>query len=247
MGKILLEAPVFTIEAALKAAEFGVDRIELCSDFAEGGETPSVGALVFLKERLNIPIYVMVRPRGGDFVYTSDEIEVMKKDIQILDSFGADGFVFGVLDSTGEVDAGKCKELIDAAKGKPCTFHRAFDICANPNQALETIIECGFRRLLTSGTCNTLSEGLPIVKGLLNQAKDRIIIMPGGGLQPQHIGSLKESPYLTEVHGSCKVYRPSESEFTSDRVQLSKDPNAFRQVLTISKEVVTEFNGVLQR
>ncbi|MCH7413628.1 copper homeostasis protein CutC [Belliella sp. R4-6] len=246
MDNILLEAPVFTIEAALKAAEFGVDRIELCSDFGEGGETPSVGALAYLKGRIDIPIFVMIRPRGGDFVYTSDEIEVMKKDIQILGSYGADGFVFGVLTADGEVDKNRCKELMKEANGKPCTFHRAFDISKDPKKSLETIIDCGFDRLLTSGTRNTLSEGLSVVKELLQLAQDRIIIMPGGGLEPRHIESLKKSEFLKEVHGSCKVFRPTESKFISEQVQLSKDPNAFKSVLSISKEIVGEFNSELK-
>ncbi|MCH7399649.1 copper homeostasis protein CutC [Belliella sp. DSM 107340] len=246
MDKILLEAPVFTIEAALKAAEFGVDRIELCSDFGEGGETPSVGALAYLKGKINIPIFVMIRPRGGDFVYTPEEIEVMKKDIQILGSYGADGFVFGVLTPDGEVDKNSCKELMKEANGKPCTFHRAFDISVDPEKALEAIIDCGFERLLTSGTRNTLSEGISLVKELLQLAQNRIIIMPGGGLEPGHVESLKKSEFLKEVHGSCKVFRPTDSNFFSQQVQLSKDPNAFKSVLSISKEIVEEFNNELK-
>ena len=115
MEKILLEAPVFTVEAAIKAAEYGIDRLELCSDFGEGGETPSAGMLAFLKEKVDVPIFVMLRPRGGDFVYSSEELYVMKKDIAILKNLGADGFVFGVLDQNGQVDREACKYLINVA------------------------------------------------------------------------------------------------------------------------------------
>ncbi|GAB2615574.1 copper homeostasis protein CutC [Belliella aquatica] len=245
MKKILLEAPVFTIEAALLADRFGVDRIELCSDFGEGGETPSVGALAYLKAMIKIPIFVMVRPRGGDFVYSEEEVEVMRRDIQILNSYGADGFVFGVLDESGNVDQKACEVLVKEAGDKPCTFHRAFDVCSDPSIALEKIIACGFKRILTSGTRNSVSEGLSIILDLLDRAKDRIIIMPGGGLQPSHIERLKSSNQLLEVHASCKGYRNTKSTYQSKKVTLSKDPQAFNTVLTLDENIVAEFNKVL--
>lgn len=245
MKKILLEVPVFTIEAALLADQFGVDRIELCSDFGEGGETPSVGALVFLKSKINTPIYVMIRPRGGDFVYSEDELDVMRKDIEILNFHGADGFVFGVLDQVGVVNQKACEILIKAAESKPCTFHRAFDVCSDPYTALEKIIACGFKRVLTSGMRNSVSEGLPIILKLLGLAEDRIIIMPGGGLQPSDVEKLKTSKHLKEVHASCKGYRDTKSSYISKEVSLSKDPQAFNSVLTIDENLVQKFNIVL--
>lgn len=247
MNRILLEAPVFTIEAALLADQLGLDRIELCSDFGEGGETPSVGALAYLKARIKTPIFVMVRPRGGDFVYSEAELEVMKRDIQILNSYGADGFVFGVLDEVGNVDQKACEVLVKEAGNKPCTFHRAFDVCSDPHMALEKIIICGFKRILTSGTKNSISEGLPMLFDLLDQAKDRIIIMPGGGLQPSDVEKLKSSKQLKEVHASCKGYRNTTSRYISQRVTLSKDPLAFKSVLTMDEDLVAEFNKVLSR
>ncbi|ERM83377.1 hypothetical protein P872_16160 [Rhodonellum psychrophilum GCM71 = DSM 17998] len=241
MTRLLLEAPVFTVEAALKAAAFGVDRLELCSDFGEGGETPSAGALAFLKQKLEIPIFVMIRPRGGDFVYNEDEIAVMKKDIQILKSLGADGFVFGVLNSDGNVNMGACEELLEEAQGLPCTFHRAFDISLNLEKSLEAIIECGFRRILTSGGENSVSEGLKTIRKLIVNAADRILILPGGGLLPQHVPILMEAGGLKEIHASCKTYRNSESTFIHPRVFLSNDPESFKSVLTISEYRVNQF------
>ncbi|WP_291787872.1 copper homeostasis protein CutC [Cecembia sp.] len=238
---MVLEAPVFTIEAALLAEQFGVHRIELCSDFGEGGETPSAGALLYLKEKLRIPIFVMIRPRGGDFVYTPDELEVMKRDIQILKSFGADGFVFGLLDQDGHVDREACKVLIEAAEGSPCTFHRAFDICRNKKEAIETLISLGFKRILTSGGKNTVAEGMTNILSYLEQAGERIIIMPGGGSKPEHIPLLNEENMLKEIHASCKSYRQSESKFVHTDVRLSKEPKAFERVLTIDKHLVEAF------
>jgi copper homeostasis protein len=243
---MILEAPVFTVEAALKAAAYGVHRLELCSDFGEGGETPSVGTLSFLKEKIGIPIFVMIRPRGGDFVYTTEELDVMRRDIRILKSFGADGFVFGVLDQDGRVDLKACRLLLDQAEGLPCTFHRAFDICRNKEEAIETLISLGFKRILTSGGENTVSAGLSNILKYLDQAAGRIIIMPGGGLKVEYIGPLKVSGQLNEIHASCKSYRPSASIYTHPQVSLSNDPQAFNRVLTIDEAVVKEFLNEIQ-
>jgi copper homeostasis protein len=236
-----LEAPVFTMEAAVMAAEFGVHRIELCSDFGEGGETPSVGSLAYLKEQVSIPIFVMIRPRGGDFFYTDAELEVMRRDIRILKSFGADGFVFGVLDAAGNVNVPACDLLIKEADGVPCTFHRAFDICKDKQMALEDIISCGFKRVLTSGGKNDVGRGLHNILAYIKQAKDRIIIMPGGGLKPEHVSLLKKGGLLKEIHASCKSFRPSGSRYVHPDVQLSNDPMSFARVLTIEKHQVEAF------
>jgi len=241
MGKILLEAPVFTVEAAIKASEYGIDRLELCSDFGEGGETPSAGMLAFLKEKVDIPIFVMLRPRGGDFVYTSEELYVMKKDIVILKNLGADGFVFGVLDSEGNVDKEACKYLINVAEDLPCTFHRAFDIAADKKKALNMIIDLGFQRILTSGGENDVSKGLDTILELMELAKEEIIIMPGGGSKPEHVSRLNQNGHLKEIHASCKGYRPTQSSYFHPSVSLSTDPNAFRQVLTVNQAMVNMF------
>ncbi|MEP0713513.1 MAG: copper homeostasis protein CutC, partial [Algoriphagus sp.] len=119
MSKIILESPVFNVEAALEAAAYGVDRLELCANFPEGGETPSAGLLRFLKTEIDIPVFVMIRPRGGDFHYSQKELMVMKRDIELLGELGADGFVFGVLDNQGFVDTDSCQSLLRTASGKP--------------------------------------------------------------------------------------------------------------------------------
>ena len=119
---MLLEAPVFNLQASLEAAQLGIDRLELCANFPEGGETPSAGMLRFLKREIDIPIFVMIRPRGGNFVYSPKELLVMKQDIQLLGDLGADGFVFGALDAQGSVNESACESLLRAAESKPCTF-----------------------------------------------------------------------------------------------------------------------------
>ncbi|MCC5941481.1 MAG: copper homeostasis protein CutC [Balneolaceae bacterium] len=235
-AKLLLESPVFSIEAALKAEEFGVDRIELCSSFREGGETPGAGMFSFLKERLSIPIFVMIRSRGGDFFYSDNELSAMEKEIEILDSIGADGFVFGALNMDGSVNGASCKKLVKKAGSKPCTFHRAIDVSRNPVEAMDEIIQCGFKRILTSGGEDTVEKGLPVLLKMLEKAGDDIIIMPGGGMEPGLIEPLRKSNRLKEVHASCKMW---EEIGSNDEKEGQERKPAKR--LTISREIVEDF------
>ena len=243
MADLILEAPVFNIESALMAAQYGIQRIELCSDFAVGGTTPSAGTFSFLKSNLNIPIFPMIRPRGTDFVYTKEEIEVMERDIAIFSSMGADGFVFGALTPNGEIDMDSCQKLMLAAQGKPCTFHRAFDVSQNLNTSLEQIIGLGFERILTSGGMNTVAEGMEKLVELMDVAQNRIIILPGGGLLPDHIPTLNQTGQLKEAHASCKTYRVSEAKYQNPNLQFSTSALGANQVLTIDPEQVTAFKN----
>lgn len=242
---ILLEAPVFNLQASLEAAQQGIDRLELCSNFPEGGETPSAGMLRFLKREIDLPIFVMIRPRGGNFVYSSKELLVMKQDIQLLGDLGADGFVFGALDAQGAVNEAACESLLRAAESKSCTFHRAFDAAVDLSVSLEKIIQLGFQRILTSGGKNSLEEGLPQVLSLLEQAKDRIIILPGGGLKPTHIPRLKESGHLQEIHASCKLAKPTPNEFVKPGLSFAAAPLDFSLNFGIDPQLVHEFKSVL--
>jgi len=245
MSSILLEAPVFNVQAAMEAAQQGIDRLELCANFPEGGETPSAGMLRFLKSELDLPIFVMIRPRGGDFVYSSKELLVMKHDIQLLGDLGADGFVFGVLDAQGAVNESACEFLLRAAGSKPCTFHRAIDASANLQDSLKKIIQLGFQRVLTSGGKNSLSEGLDQVLELLRLAQDQLIVMPGGGLKPAHVPVLKASGYLKEVHASCKQAKPSSNRFINPELSFSSAPLDYSTIFGIDPAVVEEFKSVL--
>jgi len=241
MGKIILEAPVFTLEAAILAADFGVDRLELCADFGEGGTTPGAGMLAYLKSKVQVPIFVMIRPRGGDFVYSMEELEVMKKEINVLKALGADGFVFGVLNPDGKVNINANQSLINIAEGLPCTFHRAFDASSNLDESLERIIDCGFHRILTSGGKNSVTDGLKRIQHLLEKAGKRIIIMPGGGTAPEHLKPLDISGHLREVHSSCKTFRDSQSSYFNPDLQLSEGGAASEKVLTVDESLVSAF------
>lgn len=245
MTKVLLEAPVFGLQGAMEAAQYGIDRLELCANFPEGGETPSAGMLRFLKSEVDIPVFVMIRPRGGDFVYSQKELIVMKQDIQLLKELGADGFVFGILDQKGKVDETACKMLLRAVGDKPCTFHRAFDASSDLDDSLEKIVDLGFQRILTSGGKKSLSEGLPVIQHLLEKAGDRIIIMPGGGTKAEHIPILKKSGYLKEVHASCKLAKPSSNEFVNSGLSFSSMPLDYTMHFGVDPNLVREFKEVL--
>jgi len=202
--------------SALNAAEAGADRIELCDNLWEGGTTPSAGMLRLLRRELKIEIFVLIRPRGGDFCYSPLEFEAMLEDIQIAKEIGADGIVSGALNANGTVDCDRTSLLVEAAYPLPFTFHRAFDCCKNLDEALEDLIFCGAKRVLTSGGCNSVPEGLDMIKRLQNQALGRIIILAGGGINANNIGFIKKESGCTEFHLSAKKPIKSDMQYWKD-------------------------------
>ena len=165
----------------------------------------------------------------------------MKHDIQLLGELGADGFVFGALDAQGAVHESACEFLIRAAASRPCTFHRAFDASANLSASLKALIGLGFERVLTSGGKNSLTDGLAVVQDLMEQARDRIIVMPGGGLKAAHIPSLKASGFLKEVHASCKQAKGTDNQFINPNLSFSSAPLDFSQNFGVDPALVNEF------
>lgn len=165
----LMEVCVDSVESAVNAERGGAGRIELCSGLLEGGTTPSMGLLQIVKQSVQIPVFVMIRPRGGDFLYSDREIEVMKADIQLAKLYGADGLVFGALTEDGQIDKELCMSLIALCRPLPVTFHRAFDMVHDPMAALETLLTLGFERVLTSGCDSSALEGLPLIKRLIDE------------------------------------------------------------------------------
>ncbi|XP_061018351.1 copper homeostasis protein cutC homolog isoform X2 [Dama dama] len=174
----LMEVCVDSVESAVNAERGGAGRIELCSGLLEGGTTPSMGVLQVVKQYVQIPVFVMIRPRGGDFLYSDREVEVMKADIRLAKLYGADGLVFGALTEDGHIDKELCMSLVALCRPLPVTFHRAFDMVHDPVAALETLLTLGFERVLTSGCDSSALEGLPLIKRLIDQAKGRIVVMP---------------------------------------------------------------------
>lgn len=200
-----LEIACFNLKSALIAQENGADRVELCANMKEGGTTPDFKIAEQARKELDIDLNVMIRPRGGDFVYTDAEFEQMKSEIVALKKLNIDGFVFGILDREGNVNMDQNQELVALADPIPCTFHRAFDVVNNMYQSLENVIECGFKTILTSGQKENVVEGITILAELVKKANNRIVIMPGGGLRSTNIGLLKEKTNATFYHSSAIV------------------------------------------
>ncbi|XP_058973477.1 copper homeostasis protein cutC homolog isoform X1 [Pocillopora verrucosa] len=199
-----MEVCVDSVQSALNAEKGGATRVELCSNLMEGGTTPSLGMFRIIKQRSPIPVFVMIRPRGGDFLYTEDEFEVMKEDVKIFKEAGADGVVFGILTSEGAVDTLRCEELRDLASPLQATFHRAFDMLKDPYTSLEVIIKIGFERILTSGQDSSALEGLQTITHLIEKAKDRITIVPGGGITERNLERILLESGAREFHCSAR-------------------------------------------
>ncbi|RKS97711.1 copper homeostasis protein CutC [Chryseobacterium defluvii] len=201
MSKI--EIACFNPESAMIAFENGADRIELCDGLSEGGTTPGFETAKTLREKINIPIFVMIRPRGGDFTYSEAEFEQMKEELSQLKTVNVDGFVFGILDENDEVNVEQNKALVELANPLPCTFHRAFDRAKDLENSLEKVIECGFKTILTSGQKPNVSEGKENLKKLVELSNGRIEILVGGGLRSTNIEEIREFTNAGYFHSSA--------------------------------------------
>lgn len=198
-----IEIACFNLESALIAQKAGAERVELCADMSVGGTTPTIEIIKQAREHLTIDLYVMIRPRGGNFVFSGAELEQMKSEIVTIKKLGVNGFVFGILNEDKTINIEQNLALVELAKPFSCTFHRAFDEVSNYKQALEDVISCGFSTILTSGTFPNVIEGKEVLKQLVNQAKNRIEIMPGGGLRSTNISALDEMVNANWYHSSA--------------------------------------------
>ena len=205
MSEILLECCVGSVESAVNAELGGAGRVELCAALELGGVTPSSAAIRLARERIDIPLFVLVRPRGGDFHYSPVEVEVMKTDIAAARNLGADGIVLGILREDGNVDVERTAELIEAAGGASITFHRAFDSTPDPLAALETLRELGVNRVLTTGGARRAEEGLAGLGKLVEAAAGRIGILPGGGINHENCRQVVEQTGAGEIHVGSAV------------------------------------------
>jgi copper homeostasis protein len=204
--KINVEVCAGSVQSVIEAEKGGASRVELCDNLFEGGTTPSAATIEIASKSVKIPVYAMIRPRGGDFLYSNLEFEIMKRDIFFVKQYGAAGIVIGLLLPDGSVDERRTGELVCIAKslGLGVTFHRAFDMSSNPRKALETIITAGCERILTSGGENKAIDGKELIKELVTAAAGRISIMAGSGVNPQNVRDLIEYTGITEVHVSGK-------------------------------------------
>jgi copper homeostasis protein len=197
---ILIEAAVESLESALGAEGAGAHRLELCANLGVGGTTPNSSLIAAVLDKTNLPVFVMIRPRGGSFVYSDDEIDQMLRDIERVGSTRVAGIVTGVLTPDARVDVERTSALVNAASGLPVTFHRAFDSTDNLPEALEQLIQLGLSRVLTSGGAPTALEGASAIAALVDQARGRIGIIAGGGVREHNARELIDRTGVREVH-----------------------------------------------
>jgi copper homeostasis protein len=236
---MILEIVVYNIESALKAQEGGADRIELCDNPAEGGTTPSFGVIEIVRGNVSLDVYVMIRPRGGDFCYTSWEFHSMKRDVWQCQRLSVDGVVFGILTPDGRIDKKRCKELIDKARPLKVTCHRAFDMTRDPFEALEDCIEAGFDRILTAGQQAQASKGAELIAELIKRANGRIAIMPGSGVNENTVENIVAVTKAIEIHFSATSSRPSQMQYkNTDIAGMGSDEGAEFMVRTVDPDRV---------
>jgi copper homeostasis protein len=197
---MLYEICVDSVAGVRAASLAGAGRVELCADLLEGGITPSLGLVRQARTVAGVALNVMIRPRGGDFLFNDDEFASMRADIEAAKAEGADGVVIGLLTAAGEIDEARSRELVALARPLSVTFHRAFDVAAEPFAALETLIAIGVDRVLTSGQEPSVLEGLPLIVELMKRAADRIIVMPGGGINDRNVERIVAAAKPREMH-----------------------------------------------
>lgn len=213
-----IEIVVYTIAGALNAQKGGADRIELCDNAGDGGTTPSYGTIELVRQNLTIDVFVMIRPRGGDFFYSSYEFHSMKRNISMCQKLSVDGVVFGILNPDGTLDKKRCKELIDQARPLKVTCHRAFDMTRDPFEALEDCIEVGFDRILTAGQQPVALKGATLISELIEKAKGRIAIMPGSGINESTVEEIVAVTKAKEIHFSATTFAESPMAFRNHEI-----------------------------
>jgi copper homeostasis protein len=215
MQKFVFEVCANSLQSALAAEIGGAGRIELCAQLEAGGITPSAATIALAVKQLSIPVFVLIRPRSGDFVYDAFDFNVMKEDIIIAKESGAAGIVTGILKPNGDIDLERTAELVALARPMQFTFHRAFDRASDPLKALDDIIKSGADRILTSGQERSALSGKTLLKTLVKKAGDRIIILAGAGINPENVVEIVSFTGVSEVHASCSVKLKSNMEYTS--------------------------------
>ena len=241
---------LYTIEIASSdysttraAVAGGASRIELCANLAEGGTTPGYGHIRRCREEFQVPICPIIRPRGGDFLYDDAEFDIMQRDVVLCRDLACDGVVLGLLCSDGTVDADRVARLVEAAYPLPVVFHRAFDRCRDPFEALERLIELGVERILTSGQMPTAPEGVELIRRLQVAAAGRITILPGSGITPDNVRWLAEETGCTEFHASLRAKQKSAMAFVHPA--FANDPESYFNN-SIDPEAVQKMRQALQ-
>jgi copper homeostasis protein len=242
-----LEICVDSVESAIASERGGAHRVELCSDLLEGGITPSSGLIASVRKSIAIGIYMMIRPRGGDFCYTDNEFEVMREDIRRARELGADGIVLGLLDEQGHVDVARTRELVELARPLETTFHRAIDMTPSPLGALEDVLATGASRVLTSGGAPSAKVGQREIARMVEAAKGRIAIMAGGGVTAETIASLAEATGSGEFHSSARTEWNSPALFRKKGMAMGDIRGREYKRFVVREESVRALSDALER
>ncbi len=231
---LIFEISIDSVRSALNAQEAGAHRVELCAGLMEGGTTPGVGMIKTVRKSIDLDMFVIIRPRGGDFFYTDEEFEVMCTDIIEAKLNGADGIVSGALTPDGEIDIEKTKKMVELTYPLPFTFHRAFDMCKDPFNALEQLKKLKVARILTSGQKNSAEEGIDILKELVKKAGNEITIMPGAGINDKNILKLIDETKAREYHFSGKKKYPSDMKYFNHDIVMGNSGNVDEYAIFVS-------------
>jgi copper homeostasis protein len=241
----LLEIAANSLDSALAAQQGGANRIELCSALELGGLTPSPGLIELARERVRIPVYVLIRPRAGDFVYSDAEFATMQRDVERCRALGCDGVVIGALTEDGTVDVARCRTLIAAAAPLGVTFHRAFDVTPDLHAALDAVIALGCERVLTSGGKADALAGAGLIRDLLQRAGERICVMPGAGIDAANVASIRSITGALEFHASAKRQLTSRMR-VSDRTHAGMAGGEWRSDVEQVRAIVAALNAAAQ-
>ena len=232
VSSVLIEAAVESAEAAIAAERAGAQRIELCANLTEGGTTPSAGTIGVALSRVGVPVFVMIRPRGGDFLYSPMELAVMMRDIATARTLGAHGVVVGALTADGAVDVERMRAFVEAARPLPVTFHRAFDLASDLGAALEALAASGVRRVLTSGGAPRAADGITRIASLVERAGDRISVMPGGGINAANALQILAETGAREIHVGGTKPIASGMQFRRAEISFARTPLPDEYTLT---------------
>lgn len=221
---ILLEVCTNSVDSAIAAQEGGAYRVELCNNIYEGGTTPSIATIELARHMLDIKLNVLIRPRGGDFCYNNAEFEIMRRDIIHVKNIGVDGIVIGMLTKDGQIDVDRLSKIVKIAGSLSITFHRAFDMVLEPFKALEQLISLDIDRILTSGQKNKAIDGVDLIAELVKKAENKIIIMPGSGINIANAKKLINKTKVSEIHASCRKRIDSVMTFRRDNIYMGGLP-----------------------